>query len=96
MNAVSFDCCGGCVPLSPGQSVQDVIGIHRLSCGICDQLSQLAAVRDEEYRDVAICGDLDAARMNRISGWPNANFPIEISGDAIATYNHKHEEKDAS
>lgn len=88
MNAVSFDCCGGCVPLGPGQSVQDVIDIHTMTCDERERLNFLAEHRDDTYRDVATMHDLKAAALNRIIGIDN--MPIEISGDALSLYKEAH------
>lgn len=81
MNAVSFDCCGGCVPLGPGQSVQDVIDIHTMTCEERERLNFLAERRDEMHRDMAVCWDLNARWLNRE---PDPNYPVEGCGDALA------------
>lgn len=89
MNAVNFDCCGGCIPLEAGQSVQDVIDIHSMQCEERERLNFLAAHRDDMYRDVATMHDVDARWQNEQAEWME-DHPLEISGDAIAEYKEKH------
>ena len=84
MNAVSFDCCGGCIPLGPGQSVQDVIDLHAMKCEERQRFNFLAECGRDEYADIATMSDLDVTRLNSIHGVDN--MPIEISGDAIALH----------
>lgn len=89
MNAVTFDdCCGACIPLDVGQTVQDVIDLHTLTCDERRRLQFLATYADDVRRDWANCYDLEAKSLNRIRGIDN--YPLEISGDAIALYREKH------
>lgn len=87
MNAVSFDCCGGCVPLGLGQSVQDVIDIHTMTCEERERLNFLAEHRDEMHRDMAVCWDLNARWLNTES---EPNYPVEGCGDALARLRAAH------
>lgn len=90
MNAVSFDCCGGCIPLEPGQSVQDVIDIHAMDCDERQRLNFLAEHRDEMHRDFAILGDRKAIWLNEFADDDPHDPPFEVSGDALALYQEKH------
>lgn len=89
MNAVSFDCCGGCVPLGPDQSVQDVIDIHLTDCDARQRLTVLAEHRDDMYREVAIMHDVDVKRQNQVVD-DMEPYPLVISGDALALHKEKH------
>lgn len=89
MNAVSFDCCGGCVPLEPGQSVQDVIDIHTMTCDERERLNFLADHRNDMYSDFAIMHDVDAKNQNQIAD-DMEPYPLIISGDALAIFKEKH------
>lgn len=85
--AVSFDCCGACIPLEAGQTVQDVIDLHTMTCDERQRLQFLATYADDARRDFAACYDLDSKRLNR---HPDRDWPLEISGDAIALHKETH------
>lgn len=89
MNAVSFDCCGGCIPLEPGQPVQDVIDIHAMDCDERQRLNFLAEHRDEMHRDFATFFDEDAGWLNEQADDMEL-YPLVISGDALALYQEMH------
>ncbi|MCD1287294.1 MULTISPECIES: hypothetical protein [unclassified Brevibacterium] len=89
---VAFDCGAGiCLE---GRTVNSIIIDHLKECPECYRLDQALDNRNEGLSTVATMGDRDAKWLNKHEG--DDDFPLEISGDAIATYNHKHEEKDAS
>lgn len=90
MNAVSFDCCGGCVPLGPGQSVQDVIDLHTMTCEERERLNFLAEHRDEARRDISVLGDIEAEQLNRLARRNHGTNPFEASGDALALLRKAH------
>lgn len=39
---------------------------------------------DDDRRDIAVLGDLDAARLNRMARRNRGADPLEVSGDALA------------
>lgn len=88
MNAVTFDdCCGACIPLNEGQTVQDVIDLHTLNCDERQRLQFLATYADDARRDFAVMSDAKVRDLNR---HPDKDWPLEISGDAIALHKETH------
>lgn len=41
---------------------------------------------DDDYRDIAVLGDLDAGHLNRMAKRNRGRDPFEVSGDAIARW----------
>ncbi|WP_167198050.1 hypothetical protein [Brevibacterium pigmentatum] len=87
MTAVSFDCCGACIPLEPGQTVQDVIDLHTMTCDERQRLQFLATYADDARRDFSVMSDVSVRDLNR---HPDKDWPLEISGDAIALHKETH------
>jgi len=86
INLVAFDCGDG-IPLTGNATVNSIIAAHLETCGDCARLDQALDRRNEEYSDFAVCHDLDARRLNR---HPDKDWPIEVSGDAIALHKESH------
>lgn len=57
-----------------------------------DTTAQLAAHRDDTYRDVAGMHDISAYALNRMAKQNRGNdrYPFEVSGDALAIYKATH------
>lgn len=56
---------------------------------MADITAKLAAHRDEMYRDVATMHDVDARWLSRETA-DLADYPLPISGDALAIYRSRH------
>lgn len=82
---VSFDCGAGL--LLGGRSVAAIITEHLGECAACERLDRALDHRNQEYSDFAVMSAVSVRDLNR---HPDRDWPLEISGDAIALLKEKH------
>ncbi|WP_240373136.1 hypothetical protein [Brevibacterium zhoupengii] len=82
---VAFD-CGAAFPFN-NRTVAAIITEHLGECPECERLDHQLDHRNQEYSDLAVMADAKATDLNR---YPDRDWPLEISGDALAIHKEKH------